>query len=225
MGKLMAVGGLDAISTITKLLELRQYLDVLKKQIDVMAEDYYRKMEEEVKAIDNPEEKNEYYENSMEEYWRYTERFPRIFMNGFLIIAYSLLETQTHSVAKRMQRKFGEVFDVDEIRGGGDLEAAILYIKKLTRVDAKQFSSWDDIKDAQRLRNIIVHSNGQIASDSTKDIELAEKCGVLDKTMIDVMGRSIFMVLNTYDYNLTLLDAQDAFFADLYGQTKLASQP
>jgi hypothetical protein len=51
---------LDAISTITKLDELRQYLDVINKQLDIMGEDYDKKMEEDAKAIVNPDEKDEY---------------------------------------------------------------------------------------------------------------------------------------------------------------------
>lgn len=225
MSRLLAIGGLDAISTITKLDDLRQYLDVLKKQIDSMAEDYSKKMDAEVKAIESAHEKDEYYDIHLDEYWQYTETFPRIFMNSFLIITYSLLETQTHGVAKRIRKRFHEIFDVDEIRGGGNLDAAILFIKKLTNVDAKQFSSWNAIKDAQRLRNIIVHANGYIAPDSQQDKELAQKYNVLDQSMIDEVGTSISTISITYDYCLAVLDTLDSFFSDLFEQIKRASHP
>ena len=220
MGKLIAVGDLYAMSTYIKLEELRQYLDVLNKQITAMGKDYYLKMEENAKKIENPQLQKDYYENVMEELWSYTERFPRIFMNSSIIIAYSLLETQTNGVAKRMQKKFNDFPDLNKNKERGNLEAAVLKIEKLTGVKAKRFSSWNDIKDVQRLRNIIVHANGYMAVDNQKDIDLAQKYNVLDQSMIDMNGRSISMVLITSDYCLAFLDTLDSFFADLHSQTK-----
>ena len=214
-----------SVGTDTKINELMHYLNTLKSQLENMAEDYTKRIEVELKKIEKEEEKEGFYEWSEEDYYRYKETFPRIFLNSFHVTAYSFLETEIELIAKRVGKKQKQVFDVSEIRGSGNLESAIFYIKKLTGVNAKDktFASWTGLKEGQRLRNIIVHSNGELTEN--KDIQLAKKHKVLLMELRielpSVRATHIKELSITYEYCVSFLDTTKAFFAELYKQMKV----
>jgi hypothetical protein len=213
-----------SVSTDMKISELMHYLITLKSQLENMAEDYTKRIEVELKKIEKEEEKEGFYEWSEEDYYRYKETFPHIFLNSFHVTAYSFLETEIELIAKRVGKKQKQVFDVSEMRGSGNLESAIFYIKKLTGVNAKDktFASWIGLKEGQRLRNIIVHSNGELTEN--KDIQLAKKHKVLlMESRIElpsVRATHIKKLSITYEYCVSFLDTIGAFFAKLYEQMK-----
>ncbi len=193
-----------------KIEEMRDYLDTLNKQLDQMPKDYEKRIEAGAEGIEDEDERDEYYEWHSDFYWRYKETFPRIFLNSYHISAYSLLESEIYSVARRVGEKKHEVFDVSDIKGRDYLESASSYIKKLTLIDAATFSSWSSLKEGQRLRNIIVHSNGKVTKQD--NIEVAKKHKVYNESNEEL---SI-----TYDYCKAFLDTLRTFFTELYRHTK-----
>lgn len=207
-----------SVGTDIKIDELTHYLNTLKNQLENMVADYQKRIEAEAETIQDEQERQDFYEWSGEDYWRYEETFPRILLNSFHVTAYSLLESEIHSVARRVGKKQNQVFDVSEIKGSDYLESASHYIKKLTSVDAKTFNSWSGLREGQRFRNILVHSNGKITGN--KDIELAKKHKVYSESNIELSGRSIKEISITYDYCKAFLDALRAFFAELYKRMK-----
>lgn len=211
-----------SVGTDIKIDELRDYLNTLKIQLENMVSDYEKRIEAEAKTIQDEQERQDFYEWSGEEYWRYKENFPRILLNSFHVTAYTLLESEIYSVASRVGKKQNQVFDVSEIRGKDYLQSTCYYIEKLTAVDAKTFGSWSELTEGQRLRNIIVHSNGKLMAN--KDIELAKKYKVCSESSIELpSGRSIKELSITYDYCKAFLDTLRAFFTELYKRMKAGS--
>lgn len=211
-----------SVGTDIKIDELRNYLNTLKNQLENMVDDYEKRIKAEAKTIQDEQTRQDFYEWSGEEYWLYKETFPRILLNSFYVTAYTLLESEIYSVARRVGKKQTQVFDVSEIRGKDYLQSACYYIEKLTAVDAKTFSSWSELTEGRRLRNIIIHSNGKLIEN--KDIELAEKHKVCSESSIELpSGRSIKELSITYDYCKDFLDTLRAFFAELYKRMKAGS--
>lgn len=189
------------------------YLDKLYNQLGNMAKDFNKWVEAEAQKIEDDGERDKFFEWYQDEYWHYTEFFPRLFLNSFHVAAYSVLETEIHKIARHIGEKQAQKFDAAEIRGSNYLESAIYYIKKLTGInarDTKEFSCWSGLADGQKLRNIIVHSNGKVTE--AKDASLAIKCGVLDASR-----REVTM---THDYCKSFIKLINTFFSEMYTQTK-----
>jgi hypothetical protein len=196
-----------------KINEMRYYLDDLIKSLNNMEKEFHKRTEEQARKIHDDQERNEFYEFSSDEYWRYKETFPRIFLNSFHVSAYSLLESETLAIARNIGRKQKQVFDVFDIRGGDYLNSASLYIEKLTGIKANQFGMWNTLKDAQRLRNIIVHLNGRLSEPS--DIEIVKRLNVFNDDSLDYP-----VVFVSVDYSKLFLDSISAFLTELLSQVE-----
>jgi hypothetical protein len=190
--------------------EMDSYLKQLNPKLQEMTDEFQRNVETEAEKITDDHEKEEYYEWKSEEYWRYKETFPRIFLNSFHVAAYSLLESEIFATANKIGKKQKQVFSASDIKGGDYLVSAVYYIEKLTGIDTKTFNAWCIIKEGQRLRNIIVHMNSKVIED--KDIELSNKYGVFNKTNNEI--------LLTDSYCNTFLGAIKSLFDELYSQIK-----
>jgi len=188
------------------------YLGKIHTQLGEMAKDFIKKVEDEAKEIEDDEEREQYYEWQQDEYWYYEAIFPQIFLNSFHTNAYSLLETEINHIATRIGEKKKQKFTVSDVRTGDYLDSAVYYIQKLTGIDAKKINRhcWNDLKDAQRLRNIIVHSNGSI--NKTSDISLAKKLNVYNESKKEVVI--------TYVYCQNFLKNLKTFFTGIYKETK-----
>lgn len=196
--------------TDVQIKSLSYYLDKLYTELGHMADEFTEWMISEAQKIEDDKEREEFFESYQIDSWYHEEVFPRLFLNSFHVTAYSLLETETYNIARQIGRKKNQQFDVSEIRGGNYLESASYYIKKLTGIDAKQFSSWHGLTDGQKLRNIIVHSNGKVIE--TRDIRLAKRCRVYDTKKKEVKI--------TPDYCESFMKLLKTFFSEMYKQIK-----
>jgi len=199
--------------TIVRISGLLRYLDRLYAQVGNMADDFKDWMEFEFQKIEDVEARAKFLVKQEAAHREHTEYYPRLFLNSFHIVAYALLETELHSIARQIGKKQKQKFDASEIRGGNYLESAVHYIKKLTGIDAKAFSRWGDLIDGQKLRNIIVHSNGKVTKES--DAKLARRWGVYDASKKEVTI--------THDYCKSFIELLKTFFSEIHKQTQVGN--
>lgn len=207
-----------SLGTRIEIDELSRYLDAIKEQLENMAKVHEKRVDDEAAKIKDEEERDRFYEWAGEDHWRYTKTMPQIFLNSFFVSTYSLLESEIYKVSRRIGTKHKQLFDVSEVRRGDYLESACYYIERITGIKAKDFDSWSSLKEGQKLRNIIVHSNGKVIED--KDIELAKRHNVFIEEKIEITGRPIGEISVTYEFCKSFLDALRSFFTELYKQTK-----
>lgn len=198
--------GLKSATTL-EINSMSMYLYEINDKLESLEEEFIEQLDDEVETIKDEREK-QYYRNWLE--WHYKEVFPRIFFNSFHIASYSLLESWLRVWADRIGDKQQQMFKVSEIRGADYLESARIYLRKLTGIDIGSFSSWSGLRHGQRLRNIIVHSNGSVYKES--EISLARQHNVYNAP-----NKEIVM---TYDYCKSFLNTLRAFFIELYNQVK-----
>lgn len=209
-----------SVGTDIKINELRDYLNTFNKQLEPMADDYGKKIESQAREIEDERERNEFYEWSSDEYWKYKETFPRILLNSFHVTAYTLLESEILSLASLIGRKQKQLFDVSDLGSRDYLKTASFYIAKLTGVKSQSFKSWNSIDDGRQLRNIIAHSNGVIRS--KHDFDLAKKYEFIDETTVDFPSiRPTQRLSITYEYCQTFLVTLKEFFTELYSAMKV----
>ena len=204
-----------SVGTDINIEQLRHYLDTLKEQLEFMADDFDKKIEAEGKQIEDDQERDDFYEWNNEEYWNYKETFPRILFNSFHVSAYTLLESEMYSVARRLGKKQKQLFDVSDFGGKDYLKSASFYINKIAGINAQDFASWQRLEDGRTLRNNIVHSNGILTKKHETDV--AKKYDLLKETNIEVTsGRSIKHLSISYDYSKSFIATLVDFFHELY---------
>lgn len=206
-----------SVGTKIKINELRDYLDTLNKQLEIIARDYEKRIDEQAKKIKAARERDEFYEFSGERHWNYTTTFPRILLNSFHVTANTLFESEIFSLASIIGRKKKQLFDVSDFSGRDYLRIASFYIFKITDVKAQDFQSWNSIDDGRQIRNIIVHSNGVPLTQH--DFDLAKRYRFIDESTIDLpFGRPIVRLSVTYKYCQSFLHAMKEFFNELYSR-------
>lgn len=206
-----------SVGTDIRIDELRDYLDTLKKQLEIIAKDYEERIEEQAKKIKSDRERDEFYEFSGERHWDYTKTFPRILLNSFHVTAYTLLESEIFSLASLIGRKQKQIFDVSDFGGRDYLRTASFYISKITGVNAQDFKSWNSIDDGRHMRNIVVHSNG--VPSTQHDFDLAKRYGFIDESTIEFPStRSIVRLSITYEYCQSFLVTMREFFTEFYSK-------
>ena len=143
--------------------EMRHYLDTIHSQFVQILNDFEKRVDEEAKKINDEKERDEFYEWHSDDYWRYKESFPRLFLNSLFVSIYSIFETQLESIAKALKKSKKEVFSFSDIKRGNYIESARKYIHVLTSIDIKNVNVtlWAKLGEYQQIRNIIVHENGK----------------------------------------------------------------
>lgn len=208
-----------SVGTDIKINQLRDYLNTLKTQLDYMADNYNKEVEAEAQQIADEKERQDFYEWSGEEYWNYKETFPRILLNAFHITAYTLLESEIYSLARRVGKKLNREFDASSKKGRNYLKHACDFINELTNIDANNFTSWTKLDDGRILRNCIVHSNGKLTKNN--EIDVAKRYGLIDESTIGFPSvRSTTQLSITYDYSKSFIVTLKEFFAELYKEMK-----
>jgi len=206
-----------SVSTDIKISELKNYLETLGNQLEIIASDYDHQVDEQAQRIDDEKSRDEFYEFSGEQHFNYTETFPRILLNSFHVMAYSLLESEIISLANLVGRKQSQIFEVSDFGGRNYLGSASRYINKLTNIKVQDFRSWNSIDDGRHLRNTVVHSNGIITNQHIFD--LARSHDFIDSSTIDFASlRTIERLSITYEYCQSFLSTLKGFFSELYSE-------
>lgn len=84
---------------------------------------------------------------------------PRFSTYAVLVLLHSLVETQLHAFAQRLQKDRVLTLAVDEIKGR-EIERVKVYLTKVAGISIGQDPGWQELMNLQVLRNVIVHRRG-----------------------------------------------------------------
>jgi hypothetical protein len=93
----------------------------------------------------------------------YRHSIPRYAAYSVVILLWSLVETQLFACADLVGKEKGAVFRVRELKGA-PIEAAALFLKQVSGLDIKADPAWQQLRDMQDLRDMIVHRDGRRGS-------------------------------------------------------------
>lgn len=93
----------------------------------------------------------------------YRHSIPRYTAYSAVILLWSLVETQLFACADLVGEQRGSVFRVRELKGP-PLEAAARFLRQVSGLDIKADPAWQQLRDLQDLRDIIVHRDGRKGS-------------------------------------------------------------
>ncbi len=100
----------------------------------------------------------------------FTEALPRVLRYSSVVATFTAIEFSLAAVCHELQRQKGFSLAVGDLKGSGS-EQSRSYLTKVAGIDLDDLNGiWQQLKDWQRVRNCIVHTNGEIgrANDAAK---------------------------------------------------------
>jgi hypothetical protein len=138
----------------------------------------------------------------------YEKDFPSKIRYSFVVLLQITIETRLRAacneIAKRRELMFKE-------RKGSPIERASTFLKKVAQIDLEDWMAKQELNDFQKVRDCIVHTNGQVELSRDKD-RLTE----LTKNNIGIsINDEGFLVIDR-NYCGRILDTAKKFFEELY---------
>lgn len=168
-----------------KLEEIKQYYEELERKFQADKKQLSKRYKEKV-ADDNlhPDIKREVDEYFAEEHYIIENIFLKSFRYSMVVTSYSLLEIAMNDLCHYLRHSKKLSLNLDEIKGEG-IERAKLYLSKVCSIDFPERSAeWNDIQKVNRIRNCIVHAEG--------DIEYAKSPQKLKNIVMNTSGLSLY---------------------------------
>jgi hypothetical protein len=188
-----------------QVMELRRYHATLEKLLKDELKEFKKSVSSEGKKIANPEEREEFYASHSDDYQMLSESFVRTMRNAFLISVFSLIEDQFGTICEKLQKKRNMPFGWRDLRYD-ILDRGNRYILALTGRAPNTIPVWSKLRFYQKLRNCIVHNDGELQEESV--ISLARGAGILPTD-----EDKLFL---TEDFCKEVTDNVGVFFKELY---------
>jgi len=100
--------------------------------------------------------------------WQLGETFPELLRESIFVALYFLLESELNSVCRLFQIHGPLKLELEDIAGNGIFRAKA-YLEKVAHVDFPDtHPSWSDILNFNRVRNVIVHAQGNLRDANKK---------------------------------------------------------
>jgi len=108
------------------------------------------------------EERDEFYEYMSDEHSHLSETFPNTLRESLFLATYSYMENTVRRFCSFVQEHYGYKISVKDLSGHG-IQVCFKYLEKVAEAPFDPGSTtWDQVKFLNDLRNIIVHSNGEV---------------------------------------------------------------
>ncbi|MFB1083112.1 hypothetical protein [Jeotgalibacillus sp. JSM ZJ347] len=147
----------DVTYQLEKLKDYGEYIESNLKQ-------EMNKIEDSLKELDE-DEADEFVEFYYDDIAHFRDEFPRLMRNSQFTTIYSFLESKMLDLCE----KYEQDLKLSEITGKGIVKAQI-YLKKVIKIDFPDHAKeWQYIKKSNKVRNCIVHANGDVSKLSESD--------------------------------------------------------
>ena len=89
--------------------------------------------------------------------------YPNSFRNSFLVQIFSFFEKKLKEICLEHYKITETVFSINDLKGNSDIEKAKKYLTKTCSIKFSELNpEWNFMNDIRKIRNIIVHSQGEI---------------------------------------------------------------
>jgi len=96
--------------------------------------------------------------------------YPDILRKSFFLALYSLTETELKNICGHVEKRDNLPLSLDDISvRGGFTEKIEKYLERLARVKFPRTFEWAELENYRKLRNCVMHNQGQLASGRVKD--------------------------------------------------------
>ncbi|WP_324068262.1 MAG: hypothetical protein RSE15_10285 [Flavobacterium sp.] len=106
---------------------------------------------------------------------QYTEIFPEILWKSIFLSIYFLLENSLDQICKNLRKSNSYNLTLKDISGNGIFRSS-LYLKKVCNLKAPfESNTWTEINNFNKIRNVLVHSDGILSKSVTDTIKICKK--------------------------------------------------
>ena len=104
-----------------------------------------------------------------------------------IIQTYSMLEVYLKWLCERLRKINHNPFGIADLKGNSDLEKGKLYLKRVYNLDfSKLEPEWSFLNDMKKIRNQIIHNNGEFQTKDKEIVRIIEKIELLGRMWDDI---------------------------------------
>jgi len=148
--------------------------------------------------------------------------FPNILWRTTFLHSYFLLESSLNQICKNIQEAEDHQLSLKDISGAG-IQRACKYLRKVCNI-ALPFDTvfWTELQDFNKVRNIFVHSDGEVEKSNQEVIKITSKYEGLKIGDFDKLGLSSLEI--SKEFTIYALHSIDSFFHDLHTNIQKGNQ-
>ncbi len=150
-----------------KVQPIKDYLD----QIDEFIEDKSKALDKKIVDWQSSDVEDRYpaIDHFYEDIMNYSENFIQIKLESTLLISYSMFEYFLKDFTNYYKEYYDINISVSDLSGGNYIEKSKKYLEKVVGLDLKSLGLiWNKITFYQKIRNRIVHNNGEFGKSETE---------------------------------------------------------
>lgn len=160
--------------------EIRDYISETNDLIKQEQTRVEKKVNEELKDIENDDKAREVIEFYIEDIDKYAETYTELLMNSTFVSAFSCFESSFVRICNYGQKEKNIILSVADIGGNSIASKCKKYVEKGLSIDLNSLNSdWNDLTDYNKIRNLIVHNASNFKRDKGKPIEKQELYSVI----------------------------------------------
>ena len=127
--------------------------------------------------------------------------FPSILWRTTFLHSYFLLESSLNQICKNIQEAENYQLTVKDISGAG-IQRASIYLRKVCNITIPfETVFWTELQDFNKVRNILVHSDGEVEKSNQEIIRIASTYKGLNIDDFDKLGFSILDISKEFTVN------------------------
>jgi hypothetical protein len=170
------------------------------------------------------DEINKYEDELGNEGFKFDHEFPNRIRYSSIIQTYSMLEVHLKSLCDKLKEIYNLPLGLSDLKGGGDLEKGKLFLKKVFDLELSKLQpEWNFMKDMQKLRNRLIHHNGEYSLKDKELIKIIQKMDLLGRMWDDIDpkmedGKNYEIRINSKELNEKFIEIVQSFFEKVSNQ-------
>ena len=145
------------------------------------------------------------------------ESFPKLYYNSMLVSLHSFIEYHFTMIVKLTQKKTEKKIKLKDINGLNQIEKCKKYLWLVFEISLEDLNKeWEILKDISKLRNIIVHNNGNLIIEDDLPINKQKEYSLVKKYQKMIFVNKINYLIILDDKLLVLfINHIESFFESL----------
>lgn len=195
---------------------LGDYLELIEGQFDGLREKEQKQIPQNPPAGLSDEKFAEWQSDIMFFEQRYYHDFPSIIRYSFVVQLHILLETRLKASCDEISKRRDLELKESDFKGS-PIERVSTFLEKVIKLPVKEHITWKWLKDLQKVRDCIVHANGQIEMSRDKKY-LNELCN--KRIGLSVEAGTLMIERNYCEKSLEMINS---FFQNLFDSAGFGS--
>lgn len=155
--------------------EIKDYIEETNNLIKIEQKRIEKFISNELKDIENEDEARDVVEFYIEDFDKYDKTYRELLMNSTFVTSFSLFEHSFFRICQYAQKEKESILSVSDLSGNGIASKCKKYIEKGLGVNLSSLNTtWQEITNYNKIRNVIVHNASNFKKEKNQPIEKQE---------------------------------------------------